>query len=147
MPLATQSLINVYQFKILTNNDSNLNNLFKINLFYVLKVSTTPRMTRLHLKYGWKLMYQNQQNKNGLENCISILLLVHFKFKTTQKIFSIKVYFNVSKNKLSHFFVSLSLLTKKEKCLNLTNLKAYLIEINRIRTNWKKTWKYFCIYI
>jgi hypothetical protein len=57
LPLATQSLINVYQFKILTNTDSNLNKLFKINLFYVLKVSTTPRMTRLHLKSGLKLMH------------------------------------------------------------------------------------------
>jgi hypothetical protein len=48
--LETQSSIKVYQFQILTNTDTSLNNLFKINLFYNLKVFTTPRRTRLHLK-------------------------------------------------------------------------------------------------
>ena len=74
---ASQSSIKAYQFQILTNTDSTLNELFRINLFIVFKVTTTPRMTLLHLKSGSKLMHQNQQNKNGLENCIAILLLVN----------------------------------------------------------------------
>jgi hypothetical protein len=42
--LAPQSLIKVYKFKNLTNTDSILKNLFKINFFHILKVSTTPRI-------------------------------------------------------------------------------------------------------
>jgi hypothetical protein len=42
--LATQSLIKVYKFKILTNTDSILKNLFKINFFHIVEVSKTPRI-------------------------------------------------------------------------------------------------------